>query len=82
MSLINSYFVGIGATWPFLLGGQAHWTVGLVATLISISSVIAADTFAFIGGKVYRLIGLQITISIFFPLQKNWAVLWFANNYS
>lgn len=28
------------------------WTVGLVATLISISSIIAADTFAFIGGKV------------------------------
>lgn len=66
MSLINSYLVGIGATWPFLLGGQAHWTVGLVATLISISSIIAADTFAFIGGKVYRLISLQITISIFF----------------
>lgn len=66
MSLINSYHVGIGATWPFLLGGQAHWTVGLVATLISISSIIAADTFAFIGGKVYRLISLQIAISIFF----------------
>lgn len=43
----------IGATWPFLLGGQAHWTVGLVATLISISSIIAADTFAFIGGKAF-----------------------------
>lgn len=34
------------------LGGQAHWTVGLVATLMSISSIIAADTFAFLGGKV------------------------------
>ncbi|MED6149596.1 Phosphatidate cytidylyltransferase 4, chloroplastic [Stylosanthes scabra] len=43
----------IGATWPVLLGGQAHWTVGLVATLISISSIIAADTFAFLGGKVF-----------------------------
>ncbi|KAK7301611.1 hypothetical protein RJT34_12479 [Clitoria ternatea] len=43
----------IGATWPVLLGGQAHWTVGLVATLISISSIIAADTFAFIGGKAF-----------------------------
>lgn len=52
------YFVGIGATWPVLLGGQAHWTVGLVATLISISSIIAADTFAFLGGKVYMLISL------------------------
>ncbi|XP_061364930.1 phosphatidate cytidylyltransferase 4, chloroplastic-like isoform X2 [Gastrolobium bilobum] len=43
----------IGATWPVLLGGQAHWTVGLVATLISISSIIAADTFAFLGGKAF-----------------------------
>ncbi|KAG4920502.1 hypothetical protein AAZX31_18G054200 [Glycine max] len=43
----------IGATWPILLGGQAHWTVGLVATLITISSVIAADTFAFLGGKAF-----------------------------
>lgn len=42
----------IGARWPFLLGGQAHWTVGLVATLISMSSIIAADTYAFLGGKV------------------------------
>lgn len=43
----------MGATWPILLGGQAHWTVGLVATLISISSIIAADTFAFAGGKAF-----------------------------
>ncbi|TKY47236.1 Phosphatidate cytidylyltransferase 4 [Spatholobus suberectus] len=43
----------IGATWPILLGGQAHWTVGLVATLITISSIIAADTFAFLGGKAF-----------------------------
>lgn len=28
------------------------WTVGLVASLISFSSIIAADTFAFVGGKV------------------------------
>ncbi|XP_027933756.1 phosphatidate cytidylyltransferase 4, chloroplastic-like [Vigna unguiculata] len=42
-----------GATWPILLGGQAHWTVGLVATLITISSIIAADTFAFLGGKAF-----------------------------
>ncbi|XP_020221330.1 phosphatidate cytidylyltransferase 4, chloroplastic [Cajanus cajan] len=43
----------IGATWPILLGGQAHWTVGLVATFITISSIIAADTFAFLGGKAF-----------------------------
>uniref|UniRef100_A0A0A0KFQ2 Phosphatidate cytidylyltransferase n=1 Tax=Cucumis sativus TaxID=3659 RepID=A0A0A0KFQ2_CUCSA len=43
----------IGAGWPFLLGGRAHWTVGLVATLISMSSIIAADTFAFLGGKAF-----------------------------
>lgn len=42
-----------GAQWPIILGGQAHWTVGLVATLISFSSIIAADTFAFIGGKAF-----------------------------
>ncbi|KAL1548671.1 Phosphatidate cytidylyltransferase 4, chloroplastic [Salvia divinorum] len=41
------------ASWPLLLGGNTMWTVGLVATLISISSIIAADTFAFIGGKAF-----------------------------
>ncbi|KAL3616506.1 Phosphatidate cytidylyltransferase 4, chloroplastic [Castilleja foliolosa] len=40
-------------SWPLLLGGQTMWTVGLVATLISFSSIIAADTFAFIGGKAF-----------------------------
>ncbi|KAF5744301.1 phosphatidate cytidylyltransferase 4 chloroplastic isoform X1 [Tripterygium wilfordii] len=43
----------IGGAWPILLGGQTHWTVGLVATLISISNIIAADTCAFIGGKAF-----------------------------
>lgn len=43
----------LGAAWPILLGGQAHWTVGLVASLISISSIIAADTYAFMGGKAF-----------------------------
>lgn len=62
MSSIFYYFIGIGATWPVLLGGQAHWTVGLVATLISISSIIAADTFAFLGGKVYRLLDVQLNL--------------------
>ncbi|XP_042472862.1 phosphatidate cytidylyltransferase 4, chloroplastic-like [Zingiber officinale] len=43
----------VGHGWPVVLGGQAHWTVGLVATLISISSIIAADTFAFLGGRAF-----------------------------
>ncbi|KAJ7514508.1 hypothetical protein O6H91_23G048100 [Diphasiastrum complanatum] len=42
----------IATKWPILLGGTSHWTVGLVATLISFSIVIAADTGAFFGGKV------------------------------
>ncbi|PIA50180.1 hypothetical protein AQUCO_01300729v1 [Aquilegia coerulea] len=43
----------IGAAWPILLGGRTQWTVGLVATLISFSSIIAADTYAFLGGKAF-----------------------------
>lgn len=43
----------VGRVWPLLLGGQTQWTVGLVATLISISSIIAADTCAFVGGKAF-----------------------------
>lgn len=43
----------IAHSWPVLLGGQAHWTVGLVATLISISSIIAADTSAFLCGRAF-----------------------------
>ncbi|XP_020579293.1 phosphatidate cytidylyltransferase 4, chloroplastic-like [Phalaenopsis equestris] len=43
----------LGKYWPILLGGRAHWTVGLVATIISVSSIIAADTFAFIGGRAF-----------------------------
>ncbi|KAI8545383.1 hypothetical protein RHMOL_Rhmol07G0035700 [Rhododendron molle] len=43
----------VGRVWPLLLGGQTQWTVGLVATLISISSIIAADTYAFVGGKAF-----------------------------
>ncbi|ESQ44017.1 hypothetical protein EUTSA_v10006014mg [Eutrema salsugineum] len=44
---------GIGRGWPVLLGGQAHWTVGLVAILISFCGIIASDTFAFLGGKAF-----------------------------
>lgn len=43
----------VATGWPLLLGGQTLWTVGLVATLISISSIIAADTCAFAGGKAF-----------------------------
>lgn len=43
----------LGNIWPILLGGQIHWTVGLVATLISISSIIAADTCAYLGGRAF-----------------------------
>ncbi|XAR63203.1 Phosphatidate cytidylyltransferase [Bertholletia excelsa] len=43
----------LGRAWPLLLGGQTQWTVGLVATLISVSSIIAADTYAFVGGKAF-----------------------------
>ena len=56
--------VGIGTAWPFLLGGQAHWTVGLVVTLISISSIIAADTYAFLGGKVLMHLNLPDCVTI------------------
>ncbi|GAB2296381.1 Phosphatidate cytidylyltransferase 4, chloroplastic [Dionaea muscipula] len=43
----------ISGVWPVVLGGQTHWTVGLVATFFTISSIIAADTFAFLGGKAF-----------------------------
>ncbi|KMT12830.1 hypothetical protein BVRB_4g089220 [Beta vulgaris subsp. vulgaris] len=43
----------IGHLWPVLLGGPTHWTVGLVATLLTVSSIIAADTYAFLGGKAF-----------------------------
>ncbi|KAK4372025.1 hypothetical protein RND71_007409 [Anisodus tanguticus] len=52
---------GLGASWPVLLGGPTQWTVGLVATLISFSSIIAADTFAFIGGKEEYWTGWTVT---------------------
>lgn len=60
--LACSSLTGIGAAWPNLLGGQAHWTVGLVAALTSISSIIAADTYAFLGGKVIWLLDFQCNL--------------------
>lgn len=41
----------LATLWPVMLGGQAHWTVGLIATIIAMSTVIAADTGAFLGGR-------------------------------
>ncbi|VFQ75762.1 unnamed protein product [Cuscuta campestris] len=43
----------IAEAWPAIFGGRTLWTVGLVASLISFSSIIAADTFAFFGGKAF-----------------------------
>ncbi|CAA6663301.1 unnamed protein product [Spirodela intermedia] len=43
----------LGAAWPILFGGQTHWTVGLVATLICACGIIAADTCAFLGGRAF-----------------------------
>ncbi|CAF2113253.1 hypothetical protein HID58_082652 [Brassica napus] len=43
----------LGRSWPLLLGGQGHWTVGLVAILVSFCGIIASDTFAFLGGKAF-----------------------------
>lgn len=36
-----------------LFGGLSHWTVGLVATLLAVLCVIAADTGAFFCGKSF-----------------------------
>ncbi|CAH8339018.1 unnamed protein product [Eruca vesicaria subsp. sativa] len=43
----------VGRSWPVLLGGQGHWSVGLVAILVSFCGIIASDTFAFLGGKAF-----------------------------
>lgn len=62
------FLAAIGASWPILFGGHTHWTVGLVGTLISFSSIIAADTFAFLGGKVFRHFNLICCTSVFSSL--------------
>lgn len=41
----------VAQSWPVLLGGLAHWTVGLVATLTAVLCIIAADTGAYFVGK-------------------------------
>jgi CDP-diglyceride synthetase len=64
------FFTEIAYNWPVLLGGQAHWAVGLVATLISISSIIAADTSAFLCGRVCSL----ITSGFLSPVLSSWFV--------
>ncbi|KAL3684162.1 hypothetical protein R1sor_002184 [Riccia sorocarpa] len=43
----------VAQSWPVLLGGPSHWTVGLVATIISCSAIAMADTFSFVGGKAF-----------------------------
>ena len=35
-----------------MLGGLTHWTVGLVATIMAVACVIAADTGAYICGSL------------------------------
>ena len=52
---ILTTFTELGSVWPVLLGGQASWTVGLVVTIISMCSIIAADTGALFGGRVWPL---------------------------
>jgi hypothetical protein len=61
---IQCVLPGIAYRWPILLGGQAHWTVGLVATLMAISSIIAADTSAFLCGRVHSIIS-NVLFSLF-----------------
>ncbi|KAG0459004.1 hypothetical protein HPP92_022132 [Vanilla planifolia] len=51
--LVPALHTEFAKVWPVLLGGHAHWTVGLVATVITFCCVIAADTFAFLGGRVF-----------------------------
>ncbi|KAG6550625.1 hypothetical protein Mapa_007722 [Marchantia paleacea] len=76
----------IAQGWPILLGGQAHWTVGLVATIISCSAIATADTFSFVGGKAFgktpliavspkktlegAAVGLSATIAVTILLSK------------
>ncbi|KAL2636096.1 hypothetical protein R1flu_007575 [Riccia fluitans] len=43
----------VAQSWPVLLGGPSHWTVGLVATVIACSAIAMADTFSFVGGKAF-----------------------------
>ncbi|XP_048597288.1 phosphatidate cytidylyltransferase 5, chloroplastic isoform X1 [Brassica napus] len=60
----------LGRSWPVLLGGQGHWTVGLVAILVSFCGIIASDTFAFLGGKKFQAFGKTPLISI--SPKKTW----------
>lgn len=39
--------------WPVLFGGISHWTVGLVATIMAVACVIAADTGAYFCGRSF-----------------------------
>ena len=44
---------GVAALIPALLGGPAALTVGMVATFIAVSCIIAADTGAYFCGKAF-----------------------------
>ena len=39
------------ASLQVMFGGLTHWTVGLIATFISVACIIAADTGAYLFGK-------------------------------
>ncbi|CAL5219137.1 g913 [Coccomyxa viridis] len=47
--------------WPVLFGGITHWTVGLIATFMTVACTIAADTGAYAFG---RTLGRTQLISI------------------
>ncbi|GBG68643.1 hypothetical protein CBR_g3184 [Chara braunii] len=50
---IGTHLAVAGGKWPAVFGGRAHWTVGLLATMVAMSCVVAADTGAFVGGKAF-----------------------------
>lgn len=72
------------ASWPILFGGQTIWNVGLVATLFSFTSIIAADTFAFIGGKVLFLLLANTAVLCLHidVIQSGWSGGWGAHTES
>lgn len=43
----------VAAAVPPLLGGPTHMTVGLIATFVAVSCIIAADTGAYFCGKAF-----------------------------
>eukprot|EP00850_Spirogloea_muscicola_P022052 SM000275S10308 [mRNA] locus=s275:52141:53853:+ [translate_table: standard] len=41
------------SSWPLPQAATSEWTVGLVATFVAFSTIIAADTGAYLGGKTF-----------------------------